>query len=43
MQWMKLTEAIAFNTIGLLFLLFAAITFNFPSEYPVTHESMNYT
>ncbi|KZN84309.1 Choline transport protein [Penicillium chrysogenum] len=35
--------SIAFNTIGLLFLLFAAITFNFPSEYPVTHESMNYT
>ena len=35
--------SIALNVIGLLFLLFAAITFNFPSEFPVTHESMNYT
>lgn len=35
--------SIALNVIGLLFLLFAAITFNFPSEYPVSHESMNYT
>lgn len=35
--------SIALNIIGLLFLLFAAITFNFPSENPVSHESMNYT
>lgn len=35
--------SIALNIIGLLFLLFAAITFNFPSENPVTHQSMNYT
>jgi hypothetical protein len=35
--------SIALNIIGLLFLLFAAITFNFPSESPVTHQSMNYT
>ncbi|GAB1212329.1 hypothetical protein ATERTT37_001467 [Aspergillus terreus] len=28
---------------GLVFLLFASITFNFPSDYPVTEESMNYT
>lgn len=35
--------SIALNIIGLLFLLFAAITFNFPSENPVSHQSMNYT
>ncbi|KAB8072757.1 amino acid/polyamine transporter I [Aspergillus leporis] len=35
--------SIALNVLGLLFLLFAAITFNFPTSYPVTHESMNYT
>ncbi|KAJ5405509.1 hypothetical protein N7465_006793 [Penicillium sp. CMV-2018d] len=35
--------SITLNIIGLLFLLFAAITFNFPSENPVTHQSMNYT
>ncbi|KAJ9484932.1 hypothetical protein VN97_g8432 [Penicillium thymicola] len=35
--------SVALNIIGLLFLLFAAITFNFPSENPVTHQSMNYT
>jgi choline transport protein len=35
--------SIALNIIGLIFLLFAAITFNFPSENPVTHQSMNYT
>lgn len=35
--------SIALNILGLLFLLFAAITFNFPTTYPVTHESMNYT
>ncbi|KAB8207845.1 Amino acid permease [Aspergillus parasiticus SU-1] len=35
--------SIGLNIFGLLFLLFAAITFNFPTDYPVTHESMNYT
>ncbi|GAB1197992.1 hypothetical protein APSETT444_007298 [Aspergillus pseudonomiae] len=35
--------SIGLNILGLLFLLFAAITFNFPTNYPVTHESMNYT
>lgn len=35
--------SIGLNILGLLFLLFAAITFNFPTDYPVTHESMNYT
>ncbi|KAJ5887801.1 hypothetical protein N7495_007842 [Penicillium taxi] len=35
--------SVALNTVGLLFLLFAAITFNFPSTAPVNHESMNYT
>lgn len=35
--------SIFLNIVGLVFLLFAAITFNFPSEYPVSHESMNYT
>ncbi|KAE8146920.1 amino acid/polyamine transporter I [Aspergillus avenaceus] len=35
--------SIALNVLGLLFLLFAAITFNFPTTHPVTHESMNYT
>lgn len=30
------------NVIGLLFLLFASITLNFPSEAPVTPQSMNY-
>ncbi|KAJ5721464.1 uncharacterized protein N7483_009398 [Penicillium malachiteum] len=35
--------SISLNFIGLLFLLFASITFNFPSTYPVNKESMNYT
>lgn len=35
--------SIGLNIVGLLFLLFAAITFNFPSTAPVNHESMNYT
>lgn len=29
--------------MGLTYLLFACITFNFPSVYPVTSENMNYT
>lgn len=32
----------AYNTTGLLFLLFASITLNFPLETPVTSQSMNY-
>ncbi|KAJ5239911.1 hypothetical protein N7468_004530 [Penicillium chermesinum] len=35
--------SIGLNLLGLLFLLFASITFNFPSTYPVNQESMNYT
>jgi choline transport protein len=30
------------NVVGLVFLTFAAITFNFPSVAPVTSENMNY-
>lgn len=40
---LPLPVSISLNVLGLLFLLFAAITFNFPTSYPVTHESMNYT
>jgi hypothetical protein len=35
--------SLGFNAIGLVFLLFASITFNFPSGAPVTSDSMNYT
>ncbi|KAA8647774.1 hypothetical protein EYZ11_000187 [Aspergillus tanneri] len=35
--------SLTLNVLGLLFLLFAAITFNFPTTYPVSHDSMNYT
>lgn len=35
--------SIGLNFLGLIFLLFASITFNFPSTYPVNEESMNYT
>lgn len=35
--------SIGLNVFGLFFLLFASITFNFPSTAPVDHESMNYT
>ena len=35
--------SIGLNFLGLIFLLFASITFNFPSAYPVNEESMNYT
>jgi len=31
------------NAIGLVFLVFAIITFNFPSVYPVNSQNMNYT
>ncbi|WPH03217.1 putative GABA permease [Acrodontium crateriforme] len=35
--------SVPMNAIGLLFLVFLSITFNFPSAYPVTSENMNYT
>lgn len=35
--------SVTLNLLGLFFLLFAAITFNFPTTYPVTKDSMNYT
>ena len=35
--------SIALNILGLLFLLFTSITFNFPTSSPVTDDSMNYT
>jgi choline transport protein len=40
---MKPMVSVAVNFIGLTYLLFACITFNFPSVYPVTSENMNYT
>lgn len=35
--------SVVVNFVGLSYLLFACITFNFPSVYPVTSENMNYT
>jgi choline transport protein len=35
--------SLAVNTVGLTYLLFACITFNFPSINPVTPDNMNYT
>ncbi len=32
-----------FNVVGILYLAFACITFNFPSVYPVNSSNMNYT
>lgn len=40
---MKPMVSVAVNFIGLTYLLFACITFNFPSVYPVSSENMNYT
>jgi choline transport protein len=40
---MKPLVSVVVNFIGLIYLLFACITFNFPSVYPVTSENMNYT
>jgi choline transport protein len=34
--------SIPLNVVGLLFLVFASITFNFPTVNPVTSENMNY-
>lgn len=35
--------SLTLNTVGFVFLVFAVITFNFPSEAPVDKVSMNYT
>ncbi|KAJ5681097.1 hypothetical protein N7536_012236, partial [Penicillium majusculum] len=40
---LPLPLSLGFSSIGLLFLLLASITFNFPSDAQVTSESMNYT
>lgn len=40
---MKPLVSVFVNAIGLTYLLFACITFNFPSVYPVTSQNMNYT
>ncbi|KAI1004400.1 hypothetical protein K3495_g3813 [Podosphaera aphanis] len=40
---MKPAVSIATNAVGLTYLIFACITFNFPSVYPVTSNNMNYT
>ncbi|CEL10752.1 Putative GABA permease [Aspergillus calidoustus] len=40
---LALPLSLALNALGLLFLLFAFVTFNFPSLAPVDDENMNYT
>ncbi|RAO73777.1 uncharacterized protein BHQ10_009789 [Talaromyces amestolkiae] len=40
---LSLPISLSANLIGFLFLLFAFISFNFPSEAPVNEETMNYT
>jgi choline transport protein len=40
---MRPVVSLVINTIGLVYLLFACITFNFPSVSPVTKANMNYT
>ena len=40
---MKPLVSVLVNAVGLTYLLFACITFNFPSEYPVNSQNMNYT
>ncbi|KAL2870250.1 putative GABA permease [Aspergillus lucknowensis] len=40
---LRLPLSLTMNTLGLLFLLFAFVTFNFPSMAPVNDENMNYT
>ena len=35
--------SVPLNAIGLIYLLFTTITFNFPGLSPVTSENMNYT
>lgn len=39
----KLKFGFVLNVIGLLYLAFACITFNFPSVHPVNASNMNYT
>ncbi|KAL4899767.1 hypothetical protein BDW74DRAFT_188926 [Aspergillus multicolor] len=40
---LNLSLSLSLNALGLLFLLFAFVTFNFPSEAPVDDVNMNYT
>lgn len=40
---LSLPVSLTVNAVGLLFLTFCAITFNFPYSAPVTRDSMNYT
>lgn len=40
---MSVPVSLTLNAIGLAYLLFGVITFNFPYSAPVTKESMNYT
>ena len=35
--------SVGLNIVGLLFLIFTSITFNFPTLNPVDEENMNYT
>ncbi|EPQ62579.1 Bgt-4679 [Blumeria graminis f. sp. tritici] len=39
---MKPSVSLAVNIVGLTYLLFACISFNFPSRYPVSVSNMNY-
>jgi choline transport protein len=39
----NLKFGLGLNIIGLLYLAFACITFNFPSVHPITASNMNYT
>ena len=40
---LPLPISLSLHGLGFLFLFFAFITFNFPSDAPVTPDSMNYT
>lgn len=40
---MSIPVSLALNAIGLTYLLFGSITFNFPYSAPVDKDSMNYT
>ncbi|KAL4922508.1 amino acid permease-domain-containing protein [Aspergillus aurantiobrunneus] len=40
---LRLPLSLSLNAVGLLSLLFAFVTFNFPSQAPVDDENMNYT
>lgn len=39
----KLKFGVWLNILGLLYLAFASVTFNFPSVHPVNASNMNYT